>query len=206
MTNPTHLIRLATVEDAHAVQAIYEPYVRGTTISFEYDPPTVEEMARRIRTTTERCPFLVIERDGEVRGYAYASTLRARRAYDWSVETTVYIREDSLGMGYGHALYTSLIEVLRLLGYGQAYAGISLPNPGSRALHERVGFTHLGTYERVGYKFGAWHSVGWWQLLLDPPEGEPPPPRSIADVSGTPELRAALDAGVPLALPKPPAV
>ena len=191
------LIRLAMPSDAAAVQAIYAPYVRDTTISFEYDPPTVEEMAARIASTVAQFPYLVAASDGEVRGYAYATALRGRRAYDWSVETTVYLRNDSLGRGLGRALYESLIATLSLLGYHQAYAGISLPNAASIALHERVGFTHLGTYERVGWKFGAWRSVGWWQLLLDPPEGEPSPPVHVTDYTDRGALEVAVATGLP---------
>ncbi len=191
------LIRLARASDAPAVQAIYAPYVRKTAISFEYDPPTVEETAARIASIGVRFPYLVAECDGDVRGYAYASTLPGRRAYDWSVETTIYLRSDSLGRGIGRALYESLIATLSLLGYHQAYAGISLPNAASIALHERIGFTHLGTYERVGWKFGAWHSVGWWQLLLDPPEGEPASPASVTGYEDTEALDAAIAVGLP---------
>ena len=189
-------IRLATSADAAVVQAIYGPYVRETAISFEYEPPTVDEMCARIEHTLERYPYLVLDDGGEILGYAYASTLRGRRAYDWSVETTIYLRGDARGRGIGRALYESLIAALRLLGYRQAYAGIALPNAASQALHERVGFTHLGTYERVGWKFGRWHSVGWWQLLLDAPEGEPLPPLPVEDVAGTGRFVEALAAGL----------
>lgn len=190
------LIRLATPSDAAAVQAIYAPYVRETAISFEYDPPTVEEMAARIATISVQFPYLIAESDGDVRGYAYATALRGRRAYDWSVETTVYLRNDSLGRGMGRSLYESLIATLSLLGYHQAYAGISLPNAASIALHERVGFTHLGTYERVGWKLGAWRSVGWWQLLLDPPQGEPVPPVHLTDYVDRGALDVAVATGI----------
>lgn len=198
----TTTIRLATGSDGAAAQAIYGPYVRDTAISFEYDPPTAEEMTRRIEATATRYPYLVVECDGDVRGYAYASELRGRRAYDWSVETTVYLRNDCLGHGYGRALYESLIPVLRLLGYHQAYAAISLPNAASVALHERVGFTHAGTYDHVGWKFGEWRPVGWWQLMLDEPAGEPSPPTPINEYADTDALAAALASGLPFVTPR----
>ena len=190
------LIRLATASDAPAVQAIYAPYVRDTAISFEYDAPPVEEIRHRIASTSERYPYLVLEDRGEILGYAYASSLRGRRAYDWSIETTIYLRSDAVGRGMGRALYESLIPTLALLGYRQAYAGIALPNVASVALHQRVGFTHLGTYERVGWKLGQWHSVGWWQRLLDAPEGEPDAPMSIQQVAGTDPLHEVLARGL----------
>lgn len=186
------LIRLATPADAAAVQAIYAPIVRDTSISFETVPPTVSEMAGRIEATIRQHPFLVLEAGGEVRGYAYASTFRPRGAYAWSAETTIYLRDDSRGQGVGRALYEALIPLLRIAGYRQAYAAIALPNAASVALHERVGFTHLGTFERAGYKHGDWRSVGWWQLLLPLPDGAPPPPLPIAEILGRPEAQRAL--------------
>ncbi len=190
------LIRLATPPDAAAVQAIYAPYVRETAISFEYDPPSVDEMRNRIAAISERYPFLVIEHGGEVLGYAYADRFSGRRAYDWSTAVSIYCRRDQTGRGLGRALYESLLPAVSLLGYRQAYAGIALPNAASIALHERVGFTHLGTYERAGWKFGQWHSVGWWQLLLDGPDGEPAPATPVRDVAGTDRFREVLARGL----------
>ncbi|PKN78377.1 MAG: GNAT family N-acetyltransferase [Chloroflexi bacterium HGW-Chloroflexi-9] len=194
----TSTIRLAIAADAPAIQAIYAPIVRDTFISFEVNPPSVEEMAARITSTVARYPYLVLDDGGAVRGYAYASTFRPRAAYDWSVETTIYLRDDSRGTGVGRALYEGLIAALRAAGYRQAYAGIALPNEASVALHERVGFTHMGTFERAGYKMGDWRSVGWWQLLLPvPPAGEPPPPtRGITEVIDTTEVQDALRAAL----------
>jgi phosphinothricin acetyltransferase len=190
-------IRLATPADATAIQAIYAPVVRETAISFEWEPPTVEQMAERIEATLTRFPYLVLERAGEVCGYAYASAFRARAAYDWSVETTIYLAADARGHGVGRALYESLVATVRLLGYRQAYAGITLPNPASIALHERVGFTPAGVYERAGYKFGQWHSVGWWQLMLPLPEGDPAPPVPLPALVEIEGFEDALAAGLP---------
>jgi len=194
----TATIRLATTADAPAIQAIYAPIVRDTFISFEVDPPSVDEMASRIASTVARYPYLVLDDGGEVRGYAYASTFRPRAAYDWSAETTIYLRDDSRGAGVGRALYEALIAILRVAGYRQAYAGIALPNEASVALHERVGFSRVGTFERAGYKIGDWRSVGWWQLLMPvPPPGEPPPrPRGITEVIDTPDVQGALVAAL----------
>lgn len=191
------VIRRATPQDAAAIQAIYAPIVRETSISFEVVPPAVEEMRRRIAATSPRYPYLVLDCDGVVAGYAYTTTFSDRAAYDWSVSTSIYLDQDWRGRGAGRALYASLIPAIRLLGYRQVYAGIALPNEASVALHERVGFRHLGTYERAGYKLGAWHSVGWWQLLLDGfDDGEPAPPRPIEEFENTEALRAVLEGGL----------
>jgi L-amino acid N-acyltransferase YncA len=162
----TPLIRLAEEGDAPQIAAIYAPVVRDTIISFEAEPPSAEEIARRVRDTLVRWPWLVCERDGEVLGYAYAGAHRSRAAYQWSVDVSVYVREDARQRGVGRALYTSLIAALDLQGFYNAYAGIALPNNASVGLHEAMGFRLVGVYRGVGYKLGAWRDVGWWGLTL----------------------------------------
>lgn len=159
-------IRSATARDAPAIQAIYAPIVRGTAISFEDVPPTAEEMAQRITIVSEAYPYLAAERDGTVVGYAYGSVHRARPAYRHSVEVTVYVRESARGTGVGRALYRALLPALAEGGFHMAFAGIALPNPGSIALHEAVGFEQIGVFREIGFKFGRWHDVGWWQRAL----------------------------------------
>jgi len=160
-------IRTATPGDAEAIAAIYGPVVEHTTISFETERPDAAEMCVRIEKTLASLPWLVAESgDGAVCGYAYASKHRERAAYQWSVDVTVYVREDVRGKGVGRALYSQLLPLLAELGYCQAFAGIALPNAGSVGLHEAMGFSHLGTYKNVGFKHGAWRDVGWWQLSL----------------------------------------
>jgi len=162
-------IRTATLADAEVVAAIYGPVVRHTTISFETEPPDAAEMRARIEKTLASLPWLVAEdAAGVVCGYIYASKHRERAAYQWSVDTTVYVREDMRGQGVGRALYERLLPLLAGLGYFQAFAGIALPNAGSVGLHEAVGFEALGVYRNVGFKHGAWHDVGWWQKSLRP--------------------------------------
>lgn len=163
-------IRAATPDDAAALQAIYGPIVAQTTISFELEVPGVDEMRRRVVATLERFPWLVSEdAAGHVDGYVYAGRHRERAAYQWAVDTTAYVRADARGQGVGRRLYGRLFEVLAELGYFQAFAGIALPNEASVGLHEAVGFEPIGVYRQVGYKFGAWHDVGWWQRALRPP-------------------------------------
>ncbi len=180
------MIRLALPEDAAAIRAIYAPIVEHTAISFETDPPSAAEMAARIAGTMPQWPWLVDVRDGAVRGYVYASQHRARPAYRWSVEVTAYIAENARGQGVGKRLYQVLFELLRAQGYVSAYAGITQPNAASVALHESVGFGLVGTYRNVGFKLGAWHDVGWWQLDLGLPARTPAEPIPL-DAMNLPE-------------------
>jgi phosphinothricin acetyltransferase len=159
-------IRLAREIDAEAVAAIYAPFVERTAISFETIPPGRDEVVRRIADTTSVYPWLVCEFNGGVVGYAYAAQHSVRAAYRWSVDTSAYIDAAHHRRGIGRGLYASLFEILRAQGFVNAYAGITLPNAPSVGLHEAVGFKKLGVYERVGYKLGTWHDVGWWQLGL----------------------------------------
>jgi phosphinothricin acetyltransferase len=168
-------IRTAQSRDAEGITAIYAPIVAQTIISFELEPPSVIEMRERILRTLVTLPWLVsVSDDGQVEGYAYASKHRERLAYQWAVDVTIYVREDSRGRGIGRRLYLRLFEELAQLGYFQAFGGIALPNVGSVALHESVGFKPVGVYRKVGFKLGAWHDVGWWQREIRQPE--PPAP------------------------------
>jgi phosphinothricin acetyltransferase len=161
------IIRRAGPADATAIRDIYAPFVSESATSFEAEAPDAEAMARRIEELGENFPWLVYEGAGEVLGYAYAAPHRAaRKAYQWCVETSIYVHARGRGRGIGRALYASLFELLRRQGYVNAYAGITLPNPASRRLHESMGFVPVGVYPRIGFKFGAWHDVLWLQLRL----------------------------------------
>ena len=188
-------IRLAGPHDAEGVQAIYAPIVRDTAISFEVDPPTVEDMRARIVTTLEHLPWVVCVDGGTVQGYAYASPHRTRAAYQWSVDASVYVHEHARRAGVGRALYRALFPLLTLQGFVNAYAGITLPNPASVGLHESLGFRPVGVYRAVGYKLGAWHDVGWWSFALQPPPATPEIPRDFAAVRGSAAFDTALAAG-----------
>lgn len=161
--------------DAAAIAEIYRPNVDPGLSSFETVPPSAEEMARRIREYGEGWAYLVAEAGGEVAGYAYGGRHRARDAYAWSVETSIFVRADQHGRGVGRALYGALLPALAERGYRMAFAGITLPNAASVALHERVGFVHIGVFNKIGYKAGAWRDVGWWQRELVPGEAPPTP-------------------------------
>jgi phosphinothricin acetyltransferase len=168
--------RPAVVADAAAIADVYRPYVTDSVASFETVPPDAAELARRM-AAAPRLPWFVAARDGAVVGYAYAAAHRARAAYRWSVDTSVYLRADERGAGTGRALYERLLPVLAELGYVTAFAGIALPNDGSTGLHAALGFSPVGVYRGAGFKAGRWHDVGWWQLPLRPPPVEPAEPR-----------------------------
>ncbi|HEX9869686.1 MAG TPA: arsinothricin resistance N-acetyltransferase ArsN1 family B [Candidatus Tectomicrobia bacterium] len=193
----TATIRLATPHDAPGVQAIYAPVVRETAISFEWEPPTVSDMEKRIGEVVERMPWLVCEHRGEVLGYAYASPHRVRAAYQWSVDVSVYIDARARRSGVGRGLYQSLFALLTLQRFYHAYAGITLPNPASVGLHEALGFAPVGVYRSVGYKLGAWHDVGWWQLTLQAPVIPPDPPMDLRTARESAAWHTALATGLP---------
>ena len=178
-------IRLATEEDAPGVLEIYGPVVRDTHISFELEPPTLDEMARRILTTCRRYPWLVCSDGDAIIGYSYASSYRSRPAYQWTVETTVYVSEKHVRKGVGQALYTSLLECLRIQGYYKALAVIALPNEPSIALHRVFGFTRIGHFDAVGYKNAGWRDSSLWQLQLIEPSPNPKAPLEVREVQCT---------------------
>jgi L-amino acid N-acyltransferase YncA len=172
-------IRIATVADAEGICAIYTPIVTDTVISFELLAPTIDEMGIRIASTTKTLPWFVsVDQNGLVNGYAYASRHRERAAYQWSVDVSAYVREDSRKQGVASRLYAAVLEELAHLGYCQAFAGIALPNQASIGFHESLGFVCIGVYRDVGFKLGAWHDVGWWQKTLQEIEA-PSPPRAF---------------------------
>lgn len=195
MNRMTSRIRFATPADAPAVLEIYGPFCEDSPVSFEILRPTLPEIESRIMKVIERFPWLVCESENEVLGYAYASSYRDRAAYRWSVEVAIYIAEKSRGQGFGTTLYTLLFELLRIQSYYHAYAGITLPNPGSLLLHERLGFEPVGIYKSVGYKAGAWHDVSWWALALRTAEGVPEEVLSIQDALRRADFREAIAFG-----------
>jgi L-amino acid N-acyltransferase YncA len=175
------VIRAATPADAAAIAAIYAPYVTDSIVSFEAEPPDAAEMRRRIESGGDLYPWFVAEADGAVVGYAYASAFRTRPAYRYTVETSVYLAPAACGRGLGDRLYRRLIETLTAQGFTQAIGAVTLPNPASVRLHEKLGFVRAGTYRQVGYKFGAWLDVGLWQRALATPADPPAEPRRLGD-------------------------
>lgn len=184
-------VRPATSADGAACAAVYRPYVLGTAISFESVPPSADEMAARIARTIARTPWLVAEVDGIVRAYAYGSRHRERPAYDWTVETAVYVDESFTGRGLGRATMTALLAIVRLQGFHLAVAGITAPNAVSVALHRSLGFARIGEFGAMGWKSGAWHGVEWFALELGPRRTAPSPIRPLADALADWEARRA---------------
>jgi len=191
--------RIATIEDAPEIAAIYAPYVDETIISFETEVPDGGEIARRIERIGGHYPWLAATFDGRVVGYAYACENRSRLAYRWSVDAAVYLDPTAHRRGIGRGLYERLFALLRELGYVNAFAGISLPNAGSVGLHEAMGFTLIGVYRNVGYKLGAWRDVGWWQLALADPPPDPPEPMPFASFDADHVVRILAGSPLPLA-------
>lgn len=167
-------VRRACAEDVPAILEIANRAARETVANFAVKPEPLEMWAESFRATQETHPWLVaVDEAGTVLGFAKASPWKGRCAYDWVVETTVYLSPEHVGKGLGRALYSRLLEILKIQGYRTAIGGITLPNSASVGLHEAMGFVHAATFRAVGYKFGAWHDVGYWQVDLAPAEGEP---------------------------------
>lgn len=161
-----YTIRLIRPQDAQRVLDIYAPYITKHNTSFEYEVPALEEFQQRIATIIAQYPWLVCEHNETIIGYAYAGQHRARTAYQWSVESTIYIAEDFCGKGAGRFLYQKLFELLKQQGYMNVFAGMTVPNMRSERLHKSMGFTEVGTFKKIGYKNGAWHDTKWFQLRL----------------------------------------
>jgi phosphinothricin acetyltransferase len=186
-------IRLADENDASQMLEIYAPIVQETTISFELEPPSETEFQNRIQSYQQKMPWLVCEINGQLAGYAYASPYRTRAAYQWSVESSVYVSENHRRKGIAKALYTALLKLLQLQGFYNVVAAIALPNQPSVAVHEAVGFVPVGVFHRVGFKFGKWRDVGYWQLSLQSEQsflsnGDEPinPPVSVSEIQKSP--------------------
>jgi L-amino acid N-acyltransferase YncA len=160
-------VRQAEPLDAASIARIYNYYVQNTVVTFEEEAVTSDAMARRmVQTATVPLPWLVAELDNGVVGYAYARKWKVRSAYRHSVETTVYLEHGLAGRGIGTKLYSELLSLLRGQGLHLAIGGASLPNNASVALHEKLGFEHVGTFRQVGFKQNRWIDVAYWQIVL----------------------------------------
>ncbi|SRR5258706_2319975 len=190
----TSRIRLATAADASEIACIYAPFCSETAISFEDSAPPADEMAQRVQQILQRLPWLVFAGDDAVLGYAYASRHRERSAYRWSVDVTVYVAPQARRTGVGRRLYLSLFEILAMMGYHRAYAGVTLPNPASEGLHTALGFTPVGSYRRVGFKLGRWHDVRWFERALRDDDDAPQEPLLLPQVVSRPEFAMAIEA------------
>jgi phosphinothricin acetyltransferase len=189
-------LRLATPADGAAVAALYAPYVRDTAITFEYEVPDAAEFGRRIETVLKLAPWLLAVESGPggetLLGYAYGGTWRTRVAYRWVVETAIYVDRRQHRRGIGRALYGALLDLLRLQGFCRALGGITIPNPESIALHEKLGFRFAGNFPKCGFKHGTWWDVGFWDLELQPHPKEPRETLSVAAMMQRPEAAELL--------------
>jgi L-amino acid N-acyltransferase YncA len=161
------MIRDAVVSDLATICEIYNYYILNTSVSFETDALSEQEMAARVFAPTLALPWMVIEDEGKVVGYAYGSIWKARQAYDKTVETTVYIDYEHTGKRLGITLYSELLARVTRLGYHVAIGGICVPNDGSIGLHQRLGYEKVGHYKEIGKKFGKWLDVQYYQIFLD---------------------------------------
>jgi len=183
-------IRLATPRDAGEMLEIYAPYVVNTTVTFEYEVPSLEEFRGRVESTLPRYPWLAAEGDGQLLGYAYASRYHSRAAYQWDAEGSIYLRPQAQGSGLAEPLYRCLMELLEAQGVRNFYGCITHPNPASEAFHRKLGFIDLAVYPRSGYKLGQWLDVLWNYLPLGEKEDPPAPFRPFGELE--PETVAAI--------------
>lgn len=165
-------IRVATPADASALVAIYAPYVKETTITFDYDVPSEEDFAQRIEELTAAYPYLVAEDNGTILGYAYAHAYKERAAYDWAVEVSVYVDREKRGNGAGKYLYQALEETLKKQNVAILTACITGGNQNSIHFHEKLGYQAVANFPKIGYKFEQWLDVIWLQKFLTEVEGE----------------------------------
>lgn len=166
-------VRAARDDDFPAIAEITNHYIATTTIHFGYEPVTADELRAQWQRARDKFPWIVVERDGAVVGYAKAGTWRERAAYGWTAETGLYIADTERGRGLGRALYIALLDELVRRGFRSAVAGITLPNDPSVALHLALGFEPVGVFADAGWKNGSWHAVGFWQKRLA--TGDAPP-------------------------------
>ena len=185
------LMRIVQPSDAASILEIYTPYILNTAVTFETEIPSINSFEGRIKHYTEKWPWIVYELDGTIAGYAYATKHRERLSYQWCVESSVYIRDQFQSAGVASKLYNALFEVLRLQGFINVYAGITLPNDKSISFHEKLGFTNFVYYKNVGHKLGEWRTVGWWQKQINDYEIQPSAPLDFRDMDDN-LVRAAL--------------
>lgn len=160
-------VRFVRDTDAGELLAIYAPYVKETPVTFEYDIPSLSEFENRIRTICARYPYLVACKNDKILGYTYASAFKDRAAYDWSVETSIYVSGPSKGLGIGTLLYQKLEELLKKQNICNLCACIAYPNPESIAFHEKSGFSTVAHFHKSGYKFNTWYDMVWMEKFIN---------------------------------------
>ncbi len=189
-------IRAASENDAKDILEIYAPYVKETAITFEYDVPDPAEFAGRIRTTLQKYPYIVAEKDGKLLGYAYAGSFVGRAAYDWAAEVTIYLKRDMRKMGLGKKLYQALEKICRAQNITNLYACIGCPETedeyltkNSMQFHAHMGYALIGEFHKCGYKFGRWYNMVWMEKIIGTHDPVP------GNLISFPELLSALETG-----------
>lgn len=179
----SYFIRLISAEtDAEACLKVYEPYVSYTPITFDYKVPEVKEFQSKIKDTIREYPWLVCLKNNQIEGYAYASRHRYKTAYQWSVESTIYLTEQLQGKGIGSILYETLLALLKIQGFYNVYAGVTVPNKKSESLHNKLGFEEIGIFKNIGFKSGVWHDVQWFHKVLEGYKINPDLPLKMEDL------------------------
>lgn len=183
------MIRIATIEDAKEILDIYEPYVTDTAITFEYSVPSLEEFKERIKKTLNKYPYIVAVKDDRIVGYAYASPFKERAAYDWAVETTIYLKQDCKGLGIGKKLYLALEDILKkqnILNLNACIAYASIEdvrlNNTSMHFHEHLGYSKTGHFTKCGYKFDTWYDMIWMEKIIGDHTKDPKAVIPIKDI------------------------
>ncbi|MGN1267270.1 MAG: GNAT family N-acetyltransferase [Dorea sp.] len=189
MTEKSIIIRKAELRDAKALRDIYAPYVKNTAITFEYEIPSEEEFVVRMKKVQKRYPYFVAEQAGEILGYAYASVFHVRAAYDWAVETSIYLKESQKKRGLGRKLYGALEEALKKQNILNLYACIGYPEvedeyltKNSVEFHAHLGYRMIGEFKKCGYKFGRWYNMVWMEKFIGEHVEEPLPVQPFSDV------------------------
>lgn len=159
-------IRIATSDDAKELLNIYKYYVENTAITFEYDVPSIEEFSERIKNTLKKYPYLIAENEDGIYGYAYASAFKSRQAYDWAVETSIYVKNGDSRHGVGTLLYNELEKYLKMQNIINVNACIAYPNEKSEEFHKKFGYKTIAHFTKCGYKFGKWHDMIWMEKFI----------------------------------------
>lgn len=177
------IIRMAKESDAEKILDIYAPYVRDTAITFEYTVPTLEEFRERVNKTLIKYPYLVAVQEEEILGYAYVSEFKNRAAYDWAVEMTIYVNQETRKSGVGKKLYLALEGILKRQNICNLYACIAYPNPGSIGFHEHLGYQTIGHFSKCGYKFETWYDMIWMEKMIGEHSINPEPFIAITELN-----------------------
>lgn len=177
------IIRLLKKADIPQILKIYHPYVTDTSVTFEFDPPDLEIFTNRVEQIIAKYPYLVCEQAGELVGYAYASQVRSRMAYQWGAELSVYLAPKAYRHGIGSALYETLFTLLAAQKINMVYGCIAVPNPSSEQMHENLNFEKVGLWKKSGYQHGLWCDVVWYQKQIGECPENPDEPLCFTQLS-----------------------